>query len=581
MTLRVRIVRVTYESGYALLETYSGLEATRKDLEVEANNYNGQYFGWELCAMAGKYAINQLALGWAVGAVLSSSSGGNGTIWDLQVGGAAISVDWAGNGFEAYVDVYPEVPPADQLMASITLCNDTSVPATGVALEFIRGRTEILSLDDHDWFLDGDFIKAARFKSEAVPPGGSITLEVLYRLDPPSFRITPRPRDPEFMVTWLSPQGGPLTSTPDKLSRLPSPLHFDESAKSFQDVADYVAAHDLTIAEIKAARLADIGTSRGAVLRYKRFFATLDEQTNPKLGATGPVRYVPFMRVLQARFLRRARAAVLPGPALVWPSIERELLRHDAGVIAGRMQSWMRQEIGDLLRVRVGPVGRPGQSFATCEEALEMWASGALTSFDAFGAPDGPMAFAFGEFGLLLLELLDNPRPTQYRGRRIAWNVEDIDGEFWRPLVPVLCRLAEIFARCYHRPLPANHAERYKFESYTPLDNPNGRRGLNPYGADVARAAADAAMLDAIRTSWRGNWPGNVNSIADKFGLTVASALRQELVGVPAGAVFRDLPDHAPELAGREKKCWNHGPRGGQVRSAKVSGGAPRTRRGR
>jgi hypothetical protein len=430
----------------------------------------------------------------------------------------------------------------DTRTIELELCNDSGMDANGILLEFTFGRTEILRasvIEEKKVILNRPHTKA--FQCGVVAAGAHTKLRLTYRMDPPAFR-TSRSDPPLFFVTWLAPNGTPPPAAPDRFAPLPSPLRLNGPG-DVAEIRRVARAHEPNVEQLRAKRDADIAATPGNPRVYKQFFADLDFQTNPRLGgasATAAV-YMQLKRVLQDRFVRRASGpgvGSVPTPAAAL--LERELVRKVAMDVAAQLQGMIKNAFGPLLAFKAG-------NAPNFEEALEMFASGSLTSFDAHGAPDGPLMLALGEFALLLKELAGTPMPTHYQGKPIpapAADIPDIDWAFWKQLLPVMCRVSEIFARCYHNPWPGHS---YTMQAYTPNDNPNGRRGLDPYGTS---GQADLAILQSIRTAW------SSMDTAGEFARTIASALRNDPLVVTHGP-HKVMPLIKPELAGRTWECAN------------------------
>lgn len=552
MSIRTKIVRVDWSNGdpvVAEMPTYGGVAASLRALALTypppLTPPNG-YLAWRAyCEAAGSHALADPACpkGWT--RILGvppegSTSSGSGPGWDPLIGGVAFRVANASAlGEELWAEFYPDQDLVTTRTVQLLLCNDSGVPANGVVLEFMFGRSEIVKVavdQAHVFFSHPDKAFGIVFAFD-LAPCAKVTLDIEYRFDPPAFRTTAPPAAPELFVTWLARTGAVVRKPPSPFQRLPNPLAFDGSPAAEQAVAAHVGAHDLQPAAIRTRRERDIDATEGPRKTYKRFFYELDVSTNPKLGVAkgGTQRlYFPLKRTLQARFLARAQALAAGGHGPVFSQLSLELLRVDAAQVAASLQRLINKHFESLL---VTAQGRSG-SF---EEALEMFASGALTSFDGHGGPDGPLVFALGEFVLLLQDLAHSP--PQHDNRPIVSKAKPIDWAFWRQLEPVMCRVAEIFARCYHRPLPANDRS---FAAYTPNDNPNGRRGLDPY---AGKAGGAATTLASLRAAWANT------DVRREFARTVAAALRGELSVKLAGP--KALPEINPQLAGRTLGCAN------------------------
>ncbi|MEZ5963008.1 MAG: hypothetical protein R3F56_04090 [Planctomycetota bacterium] len=569
----VKISQIDWSSGDPEIEDVSSSYPSEvKALQARADTEGGA-LGTTLaakrqhCLDVGTATLGgALPNGWSwdnTEAVENSSTGGGGSNWDPLEGGVAFRVFGAGDE-ELWVEFFPCKPIGILYTLRLNLCNDSGGDASGLALEFMPGRTRIqrarIDIDENNThsLIDTPTLKGWWFDDD-LPAGSKVELILVFEFDVPSFRIDPDGTS-GFFVTWLSASGTPIPPWNKPFRRLPSPLLFDRSAAASHAAINHALLHhEATAQQIVTRRNDDIDATQGVAQVYKVFFLRLDVQTNPDLGGQATTTHESYFflkRILQARMLVRAQHAASGATApLVFSTRERDLVRKAAAAAAHHLQSLVVSHFGSAT------IARHGAGVPNFEEALDMFASGALTSFDAHGAPDGALVLTLGEFVLLLRELVEHPPAGPGPGKGgtppppvPASKALPIDWNFWQPLERVMCRTAEIFARCYHLPgAPANVSR--TVVAYTPLDNPNGRRGLDPH--DPTSGAADASILHDIRGAWAKADP------AKRFGETVAAALLGELSPPPAPPSLPSLDDIKPHLSGRKWTCSNEmlGPR--------------------
>lgn len=361
-----------------------------------------------------------------------------------------------------YLSIGPKVDGVpDSNTCSWPIVNETDGPVVGVTLFLAHTRSRLVS---------GACVVAGEISKLQVASGGShsvlhaslvtplastsaVEVQFTYLGDPPHVRA----------LTWWT-NGGRAVRSPGGGNSLPLTVPASQTGRLLGYARTEQEEFDL-----RAAHIAGIHDSTRL---HREFFFDLDYATQPPGGPD----FAPLTAYLRRRYLVRGEVTGF-GDTYAAAPVELESWRADAEQAAGKLKEVLREYYAKCGKLAVDRV----------EEAFELFASGQLTDFDTHGAPNGANYFAFCEFALLCVEL-------------------GHERDFWKSLVPIFARTAEIFARCYHQVDGPRMTCAYRV-----AHNPNGARTFS----------------QAERTALRGTWAGRDPVLG--FGQVVHAALYDEL----------------------------------------------------